>query len=289
MASPSNDPYPPRPSTPYRISTTTSTSTTYSPGVSDEAVNGDRGVERQQELPRLSRFRGTPVDSRDQAMLDNLHICVFGAEWQKVPRGIRCTSCPDTGVHFISQLDVWELSLRRPEVKVISLMEALCDEQDDHYLQNPTGRPSIPQQTSLSWAPSDHKLMTWTALRLLTSTMWYYRRYRLQALHHGFDAVEELDRRIQTGLGALGTCSAGALNQYGVNPLGVGWGPVTKGYRCSFCPGPEVHFVYDADIERLLQDPDYKPRVFRMSLTSPEVHQIVPEGNHGHHSPAGYE
>ncbi|KAK5675653.1 hypothetical protein LTS10_011753 [Elasticomyces elasticus] len=222
-------------------------------------------------------------------MLDNLRICVFGAEWQQVPRGIRCTSCPDTGVHFISQLDVWELSLRRPEVKVISLMEALCDEQDDHYLQNPTGRPSIPQQTSLSWAPSECKLMTWTALRLLTSTMWYYRRYRLQALHHGFDAVEELDRRIQTGLGALGTCSAGALNQYGVNPLGVGWGPVTKGYRCSFCPGPEVHFVYDADIERLLQDPGYKPRVFRMSLTSPEVHQIVPEGNHVHHPPAGYE
>ncbi|KAK5727724.1 hypothetical protein LTR17_012486 [Elasticomyces elasticus] len=115
--------------------------------------------------------------------------------------------------------------------------------------------------------------MTWTAERLVTSTRPATRAvYRSEAINCGRDAIVRLDQHIQMALGSLEVCSPGVSDSHGVCYFGVGWGPVAKGYRCSKCLGDRVHFVHDAQIERVLTGTGYVPQVVMMSLMAPELH-----------------
>ncbi|KAK3635256.1 hypothetical protein LTR56_014865 [Elasticomyces elasticus] len=117
------------------------------------------------------------------------------------------------------------------------------------------------------------KPLTWTAERLITSTRPAARAaYRSEAINRGRAAIVSLDQRIQMALGSLKVCSPGVSDSHGVCYFGVGWGPVAKGYRCSNCVGATVHFVHDAQIERVLTGTGYVPQVIMMSLMAPELY-----------------
>ncbi|KAK3644677.1 hypothetical protein LTR22_015052 [Elasticomyces elasticus] len=96
--------------------------------------------------------------------------------------------------------------------------------------------------------------------------------YRSEAINRGRAAIVSLDQRIQMALGSLKVCSPGVSDSHGVCYFGVGWGPVAKGYRCSNCVGATVHFVHDAQIERVLTGTGYVPQVIMMSLMAPELY-----------------